>query len=101
VPSYDITLHPTAQNELNNLSDSLQEAIKEQLEDVAQLEQPTEHSKVKFLQGHKNLFRVRASAENAQVRAICRLSKPNLQVVLIGQRNTVYRDVDDVKQRIA
>lgn len=101
MPSYNITLHPTAQNELDNLSECLREAITDQLKEVAKLEQPTTHSKVKFLQGHRNLFRVRASAENAQVRAICRLQKPALQVVLIGQRSSVYRNVDDVKKRIA
>lgn len=98
MPQYDIRLHPTAKRELDNLDPELREAITDRLTEVATHERPTEHRSVKHLDGQDGLFRVRAQ----NIRAIGELSKPELRIIKIGQRRTVYRDIDAVtEERLA
>lgn len=94
MPQYDLVCHPTAKRELDSLPPEMQTQVRERLADVAATEQPTSHEKVKHLKGTTGLFRVRIG----DVRAVCELSKPELQVLRIGKRNGVYDVIDDIRE---
>ena len=96
MPQYQIKLHPTAKRELESLSDSTQATLTDRLSEVSKQEQPTSHPKAKHLRGQDDLFRVRG----AGARAVCRLDKPDLRILKVGKRNGVYRDVDDLDDRL-
>jgi len=88
--SYHPVLHTTAERELHELDDSDRERLTETLKDVAETRSPTTHEKTKQLEGQSGLFRVRVG----NIRAICKLQKPNLLVVKIGHRSSVYERID-------
>ena len=94
--SYQPMLHTTAERELHNLSDDQREELTTLLKDVCTYQQPTTHAKVRQLEGQDKLFRVRTG----DVRAICRLEKPNLMIIKCGERSTVYNDVDTIHERL-
>jgi len=94
--SYEIALHKTAERELNDLEDSKADRLRDALRDVSQHEQPTQHDKVKQLEGQRGRFRVRVG----DVRAICELSKPRLLVIKVGNRKNVYDGIDDLGNRL-
>jgi len=96
VTSYEIALHKTAERELNDLEDTKADRLRDALRDVSQHEQPTQHDKVKQLEGQRGRFRVRVG----DVRAICQLSKPRLLVIKVGNRKNVYHDIDNVGDRL-
>lgn len=96
MPQYQIQLHPTAQRELDGLSGDSTENITSTIQSVAETECPSTHSAVKHLDGQQGLFRIRAG----KVRAIATLEKPELLILKIGKRNTVYRYIDDIEQRL-
>jgi len=94
--SYEIALHKTAERELNGLEDSKADRLRDALRDVSQHEQPTQHDKVKQLEGQRGRFRVRVG----DVRAICELDKPNLLILKVGNRKNVYDGIDDLGNRL-
>jgi len=96
VTSYEIALHKTAERELNDLEDTKADRLRDALRDVSRHEQPTQHDKVKQLEGQRGRFRIRVG----DVRAICQLSKPNLLVLKVGNRKNVYDGVDDLGNRL-
>jgi len=93
--SYDITIHRSAKRELQNLPTAAQERITDTIASVAETKEPMSHEKVKPLEGQRGLIRVRVG----DVRAVCELRKPALQVLSVGHRSTVYDDVDDLNER--
>lgn len=95
MPSYQIELHPTASKELHNLTESRREQLTDTLIELSEQREPTQHPRVKHLEGHAGLFRVRCGS----VRAICELQKPNLRILRIGTRDTVYEIIDDIDER--
>jgi len=96
VPQYQIKLHPTAQKELDSLLENEKENITDAIKSVAKTECPSTHSAVKHLDGTQGLFRVRAG----RVRAIAVLDKPTLRILKVGKRDTVYRYIDDIEERL-
>jgi len=96
VPQYNLKLHPTAEKELNSLTSDSRERITETLTSVARTEQPAAHSQSKHLNGQRGLFRVRAG----QIRAVCILEKPHIWVLKVGKRDTVYRYIDEIEERL-
>jgi mRNA-degrading endonuclease RelE of RelBE toxin-antitoxin system len=95
VTSYEIALHKTAERELNDLEDTKANRLRDALRDVSRHEQPTQHDKVKQLEGQRGRFRVRVG----DVRAICVLVKPRLYVLKAGNRKNVYEDIDRVIEK--
>lgn len=94
--AYEPVLHVKAQRELQALPDDSRDRITSLLKDIASYESPTTHSKCRHLEGHKQLFRVREGG----VRAICKLEKPQLLILKIGERDTVYDGIDDIGERL-
>ena len=96
VTSYEIALHKTAERELNDLEDTKADRLRDALRDVSRQEQPTQHDKVKQLEGQRGRFRVRVG----DVRAICQLDKPNLLILKVGNRKNVYDGIDNIGDRL-
>ena len=96
MPSYHVTLHPTAKRELNDLPDSTRTELRDRLTDAAERREPSAHPSAKHLTGTDGLFRIRAE----DTRAICRLEKPELQVLRVGKRSEVYDIIDDIDDRL-
>jgi mRNA-degrading endonuclease RelE of RelBE toxin-antitoxin system len=96
--SYDIVLHPSAEDEYQSLKPERQGQLKSVLQDVAATRAPSEHSKIRHMEGQPGLLRLRVG----DTRAIIELSQPQLRVLKIGNRDTVYQDIDTVvKKRLA
>jgi len=91
--SYDILIEVSARRSLNALPREDRESLRTVLKDVARTEQPSHHPKAKPLQGFSQIFRVRVG----DARAVCSLQKPHLYILKVGQRSTVYNDIDDVE----
>jgi len=95
-PSYDLTVHPRAQAELDALHPDVADDLRERLREAARSEQPSELACIKHVQGEPGLLRVRGDG----VRAICALDKPELRVGLVGKRRTVYDRLDVAVARL-
>jgi len=91
VPSYDLQIHTTAKGELADLPSSKRDRLADTLQAVAREREPTSHEAVRALQGQPDTFRVRVGS----VRAVCRLVKPSLRVLLVGDRKNVYDGIDE------
>jgi mRNA-degrading endonuclease RelE of RelBE toxin-antitoxin system len=96
MPSYDIQIHRSAKRRLQQLPDDKRERLVDTIASVAEEREPTSHESVRPLEGHRDLFRVRAG----DCRAVCTLSKPDLLVVAAGARKNVYDDIDAVAERV-
>jgi len=96
MPRYEIDIHRSARRELNGLDDDDRERLTDVLLSVAETREPTSHEAVRALQGQPDTFRVRVGS----VRAVCRLVKPSLRVLLVGDRKNVYDGIDEtIEQR--
>lgn len=96
MPSYQIQIHTTAKRELQALDERPRDRLTDTLAAVAREREPTSHEAVRPLEGHTGLFRVRVG----DVRAVCSLQKPNLLVLKIGPRKSVYESIDSVDDRL-
>lgn len=96
---YEPVIHATARRELDDLDDATADALTDAIVAVAERRQPSDHPKVKPLEGQPGLLRVRSG----DVRAILELKKPELRVLRVGHRETVYDCVDDevAKRRVS
>jgi len=92
---YKTTIHRSAKRELEQLPDGGTERLTSAIADVAQERQPSGHEKCEALEGQPGLFRVRVG----DYRAILELSKPELQVIAVGHRSSVYECVDSLDER--
>jgi mRNA-degrading endonuclease RelE of RelBE toxin-antitoxin system len=95
MPRYEPVLHPNAKRELDTLPDGLRERLTGTLKEVAETRQPTSHTSAKMLEGQPGLFRVRVG----DARAICELSKPELQILACQRRADVYDGIDEIDER--
>lgn len=93
--AYLITIDPAAKRELDKVKADVADKLTERISEASERRQPTSHPKVKHLSGGDGLFRVRAEG----YRAICQLEKPELQVLLVGKRRTVYDRLHVAKRR--
>jgi len=97
MPRYDIELHQSASRELNALPESDRERLTNTLIAVAETREPTSHEAARALEGQRDAFRVRVGS----VRAVCKLVKPSLRVLVIGPRKSVYDGIDSVIEQRA
>lgn len=95
MPTYTIQVHKTASKELDSLSPQNYSRIKTVIQEVAQTEKPTSHEKCTSLKG-QDCYKLRVG----DYRVLCKLDKPNLNVLKVERRNTVYRDVDEFLERV-
>jgi len=91
MPSYEITVHRSAQRELDGLADDVRQRLTDTIADVAQRREPSSHEKVRQLEGQQGLLRVRVGS----YRAILSLVSPELRVLRVGHRKDVYDSIDD------
>ena len=94
-PCWKLVVHEAAERELASVTGEAGDELTDRLRDLKEREQPTEAPYVDHLSDHDDLFRVRV--ENH--RAICRLAKPHLQVLLIARRQRVYDKLNTAKRR--
>lgn len=94
---YQPVLHTTAERELNSLPQEDAGRLKSLIKDICEYREPTQHQKIRHLEGQDGLFRLREGG----VRAILALEKPNLVVLKVGKRDSVYDDIDDIDQRLS
>ena len=97
MPSYELSIHRSAERELDNLTDDQRERLTDTIADVAREREPTSHEKVAPLEGQDGLLRVRVG----DVRAVLELQPPKLRVLRCGHRSVVYDAVDDLDRRRA
>jgi Cytotoxic translational repressor of toxin-antitoxin stability system len=95
VTSYNVRLHPSANEELTDLPGDTRDRMTDTLHEVAGNRSPTQHTRVKQMQG-PDLYRVRVG----EYRAVLSLDKPDLLVLRIGERATVYREQGDIGKRL-
>ena len=96
MPRYDLEIHRTAKRELDALAAEDRDRLTDTLSEVAATRQPTTHDSVRQLEGQDGLFRVRVG----RVRAICTLSKPQVLILKVDYRDTVYDGIDEVHERL-
>jgi mRNA-degrading endonuclease RelE of RelBE toxin-antitoxin system len=96
VTSYDLQLHPRAEDELTELSGIDRDRMTDALVDVSQTRQPVTHSSVKHMEGGYDLMRVRAG----DYRAVVALRKPNLLVLRVGRRDKIFQNKGDLGNRL-
>lgn len=94
--SYDLQLHPRAEDELSDLSPADHGRLTDTLVDVAQTRQPSTHTRVKHMNGDFDLMRVRAG----DYRAVIALRQPDLLVLRVGRRNKIFREKSDLGERL-
>lgn len=92
---YEPTIHRSAKRELEQLPSDDKDRLTGVIADVAQERQPSGHEKAEALEGQPGLFRVRVG----DYRAVLELSKPELQVIAVGHRSSVYDCVDSLDER--
>jgi mRNA-degrading endonuclease RelE of RelBE toxin-antitoxin system len=95
--SYQLSIHTTAQRELQSLTPEQRERLTDVIADVAEHRKPTNHASVRMLEGQDGLYRVRVG----DLRAVLQLDKPQLRVIACGPRSSVYNDIDEVCDRRA
>lgn len=89
---YQPVIHTTARRELDQLTPSQQDRLTSTIQDIARHEQPTTHPATRSLEGQHDLFRVRVG----DLRAVLRLEKPQLKVLKVGERASVYDNIDSL-----
>jgi mRNA interferase RelE/StbE len=94
--SYNTVIHQHAERALNGLPEKEQHTLRETLQAVAKCEEPSQHEKVRAMEGQAGMYRVRVG----DYRAIYTLEKPYLVVVAVGSRKNVYENVDELHQRV-
>lgn len=94
-PQYEIVVHRSAENELAGVTGDAGDELTSRLKQLTYHEQPTECAYVKQLSDHGDLFRVRIE----DYRAICRLDKPEIQVLAVDTRSRAYDKIETAKRR--
>lgn len=94
---YRVMIHQGALRELQTIDPEVARDLRERVLDAATHRQPKTLPCVGQLAGYPHLLKVRGDG----VRAICRLVEPELQVLLVGKRRTVYERLDVAERRAA
>lgn len=97
MPSYETAIHQSAKRELDALPDAERDRLTDEIVEVAQHRQPTDHPSVGVLAGQDGLYRLRVG----DLRAVLELSKPTLCVLGVGKRKRVYDVIDELDERRA
>jgi mRNA-degrading endonuclease RelE of RelBE toxin-antitoxin system len=93
-PAYQVEIHKRALAELRALPVEHRREMRHRLAQLGESEEPTAKPYVTHLAG-TDCLRVRET----DYRAVCRLSKPHLRVLLIGEREHVYERIDTALSR--
>jgi len=91
---YEVTIHKRALAELRGIPDENRQKMKDRLRECGETEKPTELNYVESLD-NSDLFRVRV----VDWRAICCLDKPELKVLAVGDRDTIYQRIQVALER--
>lgn len=94
MPSYDVNIHQNARDSLQELPKDDYQRVTNEVLKVSKRREPTSHNDVKPLDG-ADLLRLRVG----DFRVILEFRKPNLNVLVVGKRKTVYDSLDVAKQR--
>ena len=89
--AYEPVLHVKAERELNALPSEDKDRLTSLIKDVAAEREPTTHPRARHLEGQRGLFRLREGS----VRAIATLCKPNIIILKVGKRDSVYEKIDE------
>lgn len=95
MPSYDVVIHRAAHRELENIPESEKTSIKAIAQEASTYKQPSDHSDIKLMRDTNGMFRIRSG----KYRALCDLEPPNLRILKIKHRETVYDEVSEAKIR--
>jgi Cytotoxic translational repressor of toxin-antitoxin stability system len=95
--SYNLRVHTVANDELRDLPSDVRDRMTDTLQEVAATRSPSTHGRVKHMEGPADLLRVRVS----DYRAIISLEKPDLLVLRVGDRATIYREKDALGGRLS
>jgi mRNA-degrading endonuclease RelE of RelBE toxin-antitoxin system len=95
VTSYNLQLHTSARDELQQLPDEYRERMTDALTEIAATRQPTTHPATKQMNGG-DLFRVRAG----DYRAIAHLDKPDLLILRVGHRSHIFSNKKRLGNRL-
>lgn len=94
-PQYNTQIHKRAEKELSSITGSEGDELLQRLRNLKYEESPTNTAYTKPLEDHKNLFVVKSDG----YRAIATFTKPEIRILLIGPRRTVYDRLDVAKDR--
>lgn len=95
MPHYTIQLHTSAKRQLDALDRHVYNRITSVLTEISHCEKPTSHEKCTNLKG-QDVYKIRVG----DYRVLCKLQKPELKVLKIDRRNTVYQNVDEFLDRV-
>ena len=90
--TYRIKLHQSVERDLGKLDSEARETVTDVLSSVAACRKPTDHPSCEFLSGWTHIYRVRAD----RYRIIVQLDQPDLLVLELGKRRTVYDNLDTI-----
>lgn len=94
--SYRVHPHPGATRELKDLSPAHDiRGLRDRIEKAAERRQPSSHPEAKLLKNGGGFFRIRCR----DLRAVCVLDSPDLLVLLVDERKSVYDRLDVAEQR--
>jgi mRNA-degrading endonuclease RelE of RelBE toxin-antitoxin system len=94
--SYNVKVHKRALAELRGLPEEERDRMTDHIKECGQEEQPTGLACAHWLEGSDlDLFAVRVNKQ----RAICHLDKPELKVLAVGDRDTIYNRLETAVDR--
>lgn len=92
MPHYQLQISKGANRDYNKLPVDVQSRLKDVLDDVSTHRSPQQHPKCDLLHGSNNLYKIRSG----DYRAVVTLDKPELRILTVGHRGTVYNDIDEL-----
>lgn len=92
MPTYQTDISKSAKRSLDNLPPDARDRLVEIIQEIATHRQPSTHPKCDLLNGTNNLYKVRTG----EYRAIGLLDKPAFRIVKVGNRNSVYQDIEEI-----
>lgn len=90
--AYRLQMHQSAKRDFGKLPQSARDEITDHLSSVAEYRKPTDHPSCELLSGWTHIYRVRID----RYRAIVQLDQPDLLVLEVGKRRTVYNDLNEL-----
>jgi len=90
--AYRLQMHQSAKRDFSKIPQDKRDEITDHLSSVAECRKPTDHPSCEHLSGWTHIYRVRID----RYRAIVQLDQPDLLILEIGQRRTVYNDLNEL-----
>jgi len=91
---YDPAISKSAKKDLENLPAEAKHRLVDVISDVACNRKPTDHEKCNVLSNNQKetVYKIKSG----EYRAIAVLEKPEFLVLMVGKRQGMYRDVNEV-----